>query len=149
MSPRYFEDFAVGDVFASEPASLSEQEIVEFAQRYDPQPFHTDPAAAEQTIFRGLIASGFQTLSLCFRLYYDTGVIRQCSMGGTGMAALQWLRPVRPGDSLRAVGTVTELRASASRPDRGYMTVRLDGYNQDGDAVLSTALNHVVKRRPE
>ena len=149
MSPRYYEDFAIGDTFESKTASLSEDEIVAFAQMYDPQPFHTSPEAASETIFGGLIASGFQTLGLCFRLYYDTGVIRQCSMGGTGMAPLQWLRPVRPGDTLRAIGTVTEMRTSESRQDRGYMTVRLDGYNQDGETVLTTALYHVVKRRPE
>ena len=109
MAERYFEDFAQGERFTSASASLSAAEITAFARTYDPQPFHIDPEAAAQTPFGGLIASGFQTLALAFRLFYDERVIAACSLGSPGIDKLRWHRPVRPGDSLTTEVEVREL----------------------------------------
>jgi len=90
MRDRYFEDFAVGERFTSKGATLTETQILDFALKYDPQPFHLDVAAATETHFGGLIASGCQTLSLGFRLNYDTGFFKACSVGSQGRDELRW-----------------------------------------------------------
>ena len=137
MAARYFEDFVGGERFESAPYTLGEAEIVAFAQDYDPQPFHIDPAAARESPFGGLIASGFQSLALAFRLFYDGGAIAACSMGSPGMDNLRWHRPVRPGDTLRTAVEVRELRPSQSKPERGYGTFAYQMTNQDGDVMAS------------
>src|SRR3546814_9800749 len=86
---------------------------------YDPQPFHLDKEAAAEGPFNGLIASGFQTLAVAFRIFYQANVINACSMGSPGLDELRWLRPVRPGDTLKVTATVREKRPSKSKPDRG------------------------------
>src|ERR1700752_1946094 len=91
---RYLDDFAVGDKFATAEAEITEAMILDFARDYDPQPFHLDPVAAKDSIYGGLIASGFQTLALGFRLVWDTGVIAGSSMGSPGFDELRWLKPV-------------------------------------------------------
>ena len=80
---KYFDDFAVGDKFVTAERALTEAMILDFAQDYDPQPFHTDPVAAKESIYGGIIASGFQTLALGFRLVWDTGVLAGSSMGSS------------------------------------------------------------------
>jgi len=148
LTDRYFEDFAEGERFASASASLSEEEIVAFARRYDPQPFHIDADAAAQTHFGGLIASGFQTMALAFRQFYREGVISACSMGSPGMERVRWHRPVRPGDCIRTEVEVRELRASGSKPDRGYATFAYTVVNQDDEIVLSFVCTQILRRRP-
>lgn len=148
MTDRYFEDFVEGERFASASASLSEEEIVAFARRYDPQPFHIDADAAAQTHFGGLIASGFQTMALAFRQFYREGVISACSMGSPGMERVRWHRPVRPGERIRTEVEVRELRASGSKPDRGYATFAYTVVNQDDEIVLSFVCTQILRRRP-
>ncbi len=149
MAELYFEDFKVGDKFSSAAKTITDEMIVQFAKVYDPQPFHLDPAAARASIYGGLIASGFQTLALGFRLFYDTGTLSAASMGSPGLDELRWLRPVRPGDTLRVEMEVVESRPSQSKPDRGIMRATYKYLNQKGEAVLSYTAMHLLKRKPE
>ena len=146
-APLYFEDFTVGRVFRSPGCTLTEAEIVSFALTYDPQPFHIDKEAASDTPFGGLIASGFQTLALGFRLFYQTGAIAHCSLGGAGVDELRWLAPVRPGDTLKVDVEVLEQRASESRPDRGRIRMKYRLRNQRGEDVSSWIALHILARR--
>ncbi len=148
MTDLYLDDFKVGDRFTTASKTVTQDMIVEFAKVYDPQPFHIDPVAAKRTHFGGLIASGFQTLALGFRLVYDTGIFSAASMGSPGFDELRWLKPVRPGDTLRVELEVTESRPSQSKPDRGIMRAIYRILNQHGDAVLTFHSMHLLKRRP-
>jgi acyl dehydratase len=148
MTDYYLDDFKPGDTFTTGSASISEREIVDFALAYDPQPFHTDPAAAKATIYGGLIASGFQTIAFGFRLIWDSGVLRAASMGSPGFDELRWLKPVRPGDTLHVEMEVKEVRVSQSKPDRGIMRAFYRYVNQSGEDVLSYTAMHLLRRRP-
>ncbi len=148
MSERYFDDFDIGDKFTSKGITVSEAAILDFALAYDPQPFHLDVQAAAESPYGGLIASGFQTLALGFRAFYDANVINACSMGSPGMDELRWLRPVRPGDTLRTEAQVTEKRASESKPDRGILRMAYEILNQDGEVVMTFNTIHIFARRP-
>lgn len=148
MKDLYLDDFKPGDKFTTGSASLTEKQIVEFAKQYDPQPFHIDLAAAKESIFGGLIASGFQTLALGFRLVCDSGVLKAASMGSPGMDELRWLRPVRPGDTLRVEIEVKEVRPSQSKPDRGIARMAYRYVNQKGEDVLTVTSMQLMKRRP-
>jgi acyl dehydratase len=116
----WFEDFTVGQRFATAGCTISEAQILEFGWAHDPQPFHIDVEAARAGPFGGLIASGFQTLLVAFRLVYQERIINAASLGSPGLDEVRWLRPVRPGDTLRVSGEVREARPSRSRPDRGW-----------------------------
>ena len=115
MTDLYFEDFKPGDRFVSDGVTVTEAMIVDFALTYDPQPFHIDAEAARASNFGGLIASGFQTLALGFRMLIQTGVFRKCGMGSPGLDELRWPRPVRPGDTLHSELEIIELRPSQSK----------------------------------
>ena len=106
---RFFDDFKVGDSFTSKGGSLSEAEIMEFAGKYDPQPFHIDKAAAKRSIFGGLIASGFQTIGFSFRQIWDTGVFGDANLGGHGIDKVRWMKPVFPGETLTVTATIEAL----------------------------------------
>ena len=149
MGDRYFDDFEVGARFESPGITVSEAAILDFALLYDPQPFHLDKLAAEQGPFGGLIASGFQTLVLAFRAFYQANVINHCSMGSPGMDELRWLRPVRPNDTLRVRAEVLDKRASESKPDRGVLRMAYEVVNQEGEAVMTFTAIHILGRRPE
>lgn len=149
MAELYFEDFTAGENFVSASATLSEAEITAFARDYDPQPFHLDPEAARESPFGGLIASGFQTMALAFRLFYQEGHIAACSMGSPGMDKIRWHRPVRPGDALRNEVEVRELRPSETKPDRGYGTLAHTVLNQDDEIVMTFTCTLIMRRRPD
>jgi acyl dehydratase len=148
MLGRYFEDFRVGERMATADAVITEDMIVDFARIYDPQPFHVDPAAAAHSIYGGLIASGFQTLAMGFRLVWDTGLFDGTSMGSPGFDELRWLKPVRPGDRLRVEAEVAEARPSKSKPDRGLVRIAYRYLNQTGEPVLTFTSMHLIRRRP-
>ena len=147
MTGRYLDDFKPGDTFTTASATITEAMILDFAESYDPQPFHTDAAAAKKTIYGGLIASGFQTLALGFRLVWETGIIAPSSMGSPGFDELRWLKPVKPGDTLRVEGEVIEQTPSRSKPDRGIIRVAYRYLNQQGEAVLTCTMMHLLRRR--
>ena len=142
----FFEDLTVGTRWTSPGYTFTEAAIVDFALRYDPQPFHLDAETAKETIYGGLIASGFHTLSICFRLVHQTGVIAANNMGGKGIDELRWPRAVRPGDTIRVEAEVLTARIS-SRPDRGNVQVRFNARNQQGETVLTANLSYVVRCR--
>jgi acyl dehydratase len=133
----YFEDFTPGTVYELGSRTFTRDDIVAFARQYDPQPFHLDEEAAAASPFGGLIASGWQTASTCFRLSVDGFIGRAASLGSPGIDELRWLRPVRPGDTLTARAEVLEAKPSRSKPDRGAVRVRYDAFNQRGEQVLS------------
>lgn len=145
---RYFEDFAVGDTFEGRSATLTEAQIIDFALMYDPQPFHVDVNAAAQSQYGGLIASGFQTMGLCFRLMLQLGLLEACSMGGPAIDEIRFMAPVRPGDTLRSQMEVIEHRGSSSKPEIGILRYTIRGFNQHGDQVISFIVTNLLKRRP-
>ncbi len=144
----YFEDFAVGTAFDLGSRTVGEEEMLAFARAYDPQPFHTDPQAAAQSIYGGLIASGWLTCALVMRLMCDSYLLRTASMGSPGVDEVRWLAPVRAGDTLSARMEVIEARPSASKPDRGVVRSRWAATNQDGQAVLTILGMGMFRRRP-
>lgn len=117
--PVHFEDFAVGQVYDLGSYEISRDEIVEFGRRFDPQPFHVDEQAGDAGVFGGLIASGWHSASIFMRCYVDNLLHSSASMGSPGVEQLRWLVPVRPGDTLSAMATVTDVAPSARRADRG------------------------------
>jgi acyl dehydratase len=146
--PIYLDDLTVGRRFTAGPVTVSEAEIIAFATRYDPQPFHTDPeAAATHPLFQGLAASGWHTAALTMPLVIEAaGNIAGGIIGGGG--ELQWPRPVRPGDSLSLEIEVLEVTPSRSRPDRGSALMRNRTLNQHGQEVQVFTVRIVVPRRP-
>ena len=144
----YFEDFSVGRVFDSGTRQLSEQDILGFAREYDPQYFHTDPEAAKQSIFGGLIASGWQTVGVCMRLMCDSYLLETSSLGSPGVDAVRWVKPVYPGDTLRMRATVIAAKPSSSKPDRGMATMRCNIYNQKDELVMHMQSVQMMGRRP-
>jgi acyl dehydratase len=147
MTARYFDDFKPGDKFTTSRVTVTESMILDFARLYDPQPFHIDAAAAAQTIYGGLIASGFQTLALGFRLVWDTGIIAASSMGSPGFDELRWLKPVKPGDVIHVEGEVVEQTPSRSKPDRGIVRIAYRYINQNAEPVLTFTAMHLLRRR--
>ena len=145
---RWFEDFAVGDVSEFGPVTVTETEIVEFAERYDPQPFHVDPDAAAASPFGGLIASGWHTMALFMGMYVRGVLLDSASLGSPGVEELRWLAPVRPGDELRGRSTVTDVRASSTNPRRGTVFTTNEVVNQDGTLVMTMKARGFFARRP-
>ena len=147
IKERYFEDYQVGESFEFGDYLVTEEEIVEFASRYDPQPFHIDKLAAGQSIYGGLIASGWMTGSVMMRMAVDHLISPLSSMGSPGIDELRWLAPVRPGDTLSARVTVLEARRSQSKPDRGLVRAHMEALNQRREVVMSMkALNFTLCR---
>lgn len=128
--------------------TLSEAEIIEFASKWDRQFFHLDPEAAKQSIFGGLIASGFHTLLTTFDLIVETAVWTESSQGSPGMEQLRWLKPVRPGDALTAEFEVVSCSPSR-KGDRGYVTWDHTTRNQHGETVMTFRSTGILLRRPE
>jgi acyl dehydratase len=144
----YFEDFPVGWRYRTTGATLSESQILDFAWTWDPQPFHTDLEAAQEWGYGGLIASGWQTVLVGFRLFLQANLINGCSIGSPGLEELRWLLPVRPGDTIHTRIEVIEARASQSKPDRGFAKMRYDIVNQKDETVASMTATQILRRRP-
>ena len=148
MNLRYFEDLAVGQKFSSPALTVDADEIVEFAGRFDPQPFHLDDAAARHSIFEGLAASGWHTAALSMRLSVASDFRPAGGILGIG-GELNWLKPVRPGDTLRVEIEIIETRLSRSRPHQGLVKIQLTTLNQDNEIVQTFSPTLFVDRRPE
>lgn len=133
----YWEDFKTGERKDIGSVVVDRDEVVDFASRYDPQPFHVDEAAAEKSIYGGLIASGWHTCAMVMRLMCDSYLLESASLGSPGIENVRWLRPVRPGDRLTAYRTIEETRVSTSRPDRGIVKTLWEVENQKGELVLT------------
>ncbi len=144
---RYFEDYAEGSVHEFGYIAVDEGEMIAFARRFDPQPFHTDPEAARLSVFGGLIASGWFTAGLLMRALVDNYVSRVASLGSPGADELRWLKPVRPGDILSVRVTVLKTQRLRSKPDRGFVRTSAEVFNQNGDAVMTMRSGGFVLRR--
>jgi len=148
VTDRYFEDFKKGERFISGGMTLTEAGIIEFARQWDPQPFHSDTQFARKWQYGGLIASGLHTTCVTLKLWLELGVLKACSLGSPGLGETQFPRPVRPGDTLRVVTDIVELRASQSKPDRGICRLRQVTINQRGEHVMEQETTVFLKRRP-
>jgi acyl dehydratase len=151
MKPRYFDDLKVGDRFKSEPLRVTEKKLIEFAREFDPQLFHLSRKRAEQTIFKGLVTSGWHTAAMTMALFVQT---LNCAKGaiGLGVDKLRWPNAVRPGDVLTVETKILDARLSRSRPHYGIIRLRNVTTNQRGDVVqrmLASALVRIRKRRPK
>ena len=144
----YLEDLTPGRIFHAGPVTVTQAEVLEFAGRFDPQPFHTDPeAAAQHPLFKGLAASGWHTAAMTMRMVVEAlGDLAGGVIGGGG--DLQWPRPTRPGDVLSLEIEVLEVTPSRSRPDRGSALMRNRTLNQSGEEVQIFTVRIVVPRRP-
>ena len=134
---RYFEDYVTGSVHEFGSIMVEEKGIIAYARRFDPQLFHTDSDAAKDTVFGGLIASGWHTAALMMRLCVDHYLSHVASLGSPGVDELCWLKPVRPGDEISIRVTVLETKRSRSKPDRGMVRSFIEVINQDREIVMS------------
>lgn len=148
MSPMYLEDFEAGQVFLSPGYTLTESAIIDFALKYDCQPFHLDVERAKASIYGGLIASGWQVGALAFRLFLSLNLVGESSLGSPGLDELRWLVPVRPGDTIRTRGTVVEVEPSRSKPDRGAVHFAWEVFNQRDQMVMTFKSVQLITRRP-
>ena len=147
MTELYFEDLRVGQVVDLGSITVEEEDILAFARQWDPQPFHVDPEAAKESVFGGLIASGWHTGAMWMRLYVDSLLDGAASMGSPGIEEPRWLAPVRPGDTLNGSLTVLGTTPSERRPDRGTVRIRGEMVNQDGVTVMAmTSRGHFGRR---
>ena len=147
MITRYWEDFKVGEVEQIGAKRVDKDEIIAFARQFDPQPFHVDEAAAKQSMYGGLIASGWHTGAMVMRMMCDAYLLQSASAGSPGLDNLKWLKPVRPGDTIRAQRTTLETRASKSKPDIGIVSNLWEVFNQDGEMVMSIQGYGMFRRR--
>ena len=146
---RYWEDFAVGETATLGQCTVTEAEILAFGRRYDPQPFHTDPEAAKDSLFGGLIASGWHTCALMMRLSVEAMRREEAAGAGSpGVDSCRWRRPVRPGDLLTGRTEVLESWPSRTRPI-GFVRRRTEMTNQHGEVVLSVVGISMYERRPD
>jgi len=147
IDQRYFEDYVPGSVYEYGSITLSEQEVIEFARRFDPQFIHTDPRAAASGPFGGLIASGWHTAAVMMRLFVDHYLSHVASMASPGIDELRWSRPVRPGDTLSIRASVMEANRSRSKPDRGMVRSLIEVRNQDREIVMSLQAMNILRCR--
>lgn len=145
---RYWEDFEIGDEAEHGSYTITEDEIVEFAGRFDPQPFHTDAEAAAGGPFGGLIASGWHTAALYMGMYVRSQMNGSASMGSPGVEELRWLVPVRPGDVLTARSRIAEKWPSETNPGRGTIVGEHELVNQRGEVVMRMRARGHIARRP-
>ena len=147
----WYEDMVVGRIDRYGSKRVEREEVLDFARKYDPQPFHLDDAAAAANpLFRRLPASGWHTAAMGMRMTVDhwESLGGRSILGGAGIDELRWLAPVFPGDVLRCEGQVLEARISRSKPDIGIVRTKLTIFNQDDAAVMSQVSNIIVQRRP-
>src|SRR5882724_9851624 len=145
---RYFEDFQVGEVTEIGPVSVGAEEIVDFATRYDPQPFHIDPEAAKSSPFGGLIASGWHTTALFMGMFVREILLDSASLGSPGVEEIRWTAPVRPGDTLTGRVTVTDVQPSEKNPNRGTVFTMNEVFNENGERVMTLKARGFFARRP-
>lgn len=149
MSARYLEDYTEGEVIVCGPFTLGRAELLDFARMYDPQPMHVDEAfATTDGPFHDVIASGFQTVSICFKLFVENGFFEgDVALGGPGMDDIRWLAPVFAEDVLTNHVTIVEARRSRSKPDRGILRLGHDLRNQSGVTVVTCITASMIRCR--
>jgi acyl dehydratase len=144
----YFEDFHAGQEIDLGTCTVTEEEIIDFAKRFDPQPFHVDVDAAARSIYGGVIASGWHTCSMMMRMVVDGLMAKSASMGSPGLDGVRWLAPVRAGDTLNVRYQTTQVKASNSKPDRGVVWSKWVAINQHGETVCTVEGMGMFARRP-
>lgn len=144
---RSFRDYQAGAVYEFGSIELSEADVLEFGRRYDPQYLHIDRELAERGPFGGLIASGWQTTAIVMRLFVENFLPGTASLGSPGIDELRWLKPVRPGDTLRIRVTILETRLSRSKPDRGLVKTLIEALNQHGEVVATMRGSNFIEDR--
>jgi acyl dehydratase len=147
-APRYWDDYEIDQKFDLGSTSFTSDEIVDFARQYDPQSFHVDAAAARQSMFGGLIASGWHVTAKLMRLFVDNYVDQRTALGSPGVEEVRWLKPVRPGDTLTAWVECTGKVPSRSRPEMGIIHEQWGATNQKGELVMTLKGTNMVRRRP-
>jgi acyl dehydratase len=145
---RYWEDFRVGDVAELGPVTVTEAEIVEFASRFDPQPFHLNAEAGRQTPYGGLIASGWHSAAIYMGMFVRGVLEGTASLGSPGVEELRWLAPVRPGDRLRGRALITDVVPSSTNHRRGSIVGTHELINQDDVVVMRFTSRALIARRP-
>ncbi len=148
MSERYFDDLTQGDRIKSATYEVTEEQIISFAREFDPQPFHLDSAVARQTMFKGLIASGWHTAAITMRLFVQTLNFAEGAIG-LGVDELRWPNAVRPGDALQVETEIVDLRVSRSKPSHGIVRLRNVTVNQRGEIVQTMSASALVLRRSD
>ena len=146
MKEHYFDDIKVGDRFTSESLNVTEKQVIEFAHKFDPQMFHLSRKAAERTLFKGLIASGWHTAAMTMRLFVQTLNFAEGAIG-LGVDELRWPNAVRPGDVLTVETEILKKRLSRSKPGYGIIRLRYVTTNQDGEIVQTMLASEMVRRR--
>ena len=144
---RCLEDYVEGDIHEFGPITVTEDEIIEFGKKFDPQVFHTDPVRAKETVYGGLIASGWHTSGLFMRLFVENYLAGKSSLGSPGVDELRWLKPVRPGDNLLLRVTVHKVKPSTSKPDRGVLFSFCEMVNQENDVVSTMMALNLIRYR--
>jgi len=147
LNKLFWEDFVPDVRELMGEVTVDLEEVVAFAKRYDPQPFHVDVQEAEKSIYGGIIASGWHTCSMVMRLMCDSYLVNSSSLGSPGIEEVKWLSPVYPGNVLSAFRTVVETRASASKPDRGIVKTFWEVENEKGQLVMSMIGINIFLRR--
>jgi acyl dehydratase len=145
---EWFDDLKIGMRFKTGETTVSKEDILRFASEFDPQPFHLDEAAAEKSVFKGLAASGWHTAALVMNLVVQARPFGPHPLLGMGVDDLRWMRPVRPGDTLRAEGEVVELIPSRTKP-QGIVRVKWTAFNQQNDAVYTFNPIGTIPFRPK
>lgn len=146
MNERFFEDLKVGERYKSESYKVTEEQIVEFAREFDPQPFHLDRAVGDKTIFGGLIASGWHTAAITMRLFVRALNFAEGAIG-LGVDELRWPNAVKPGDALQVEVEIVDLRESRSKPTHGVVRLGYVTTNQRGEIVQTMFASALVPRK--
>ena len=147
MAQRYFEDIALDETHELGTWTITESDITSFAEQYDPQPFHVDESAARESMYGGLIASGWQTVALTMRTMVDGFLQDVAGTGARGVDDLRWSKPVRPEDTISTQLTILEKHSSDGNPAIGDVRAKTTGTNADGDVVVSWINNFLIERR--
>ena len=148
MTKRYFEDFKVGDIEEFGNYETSQEDIIEFATEFDPQPFHIDPEAAKEHFFGGIIASGWHTGSMLMRMIVDNQVLNSTSMGSPGIDELRWIQPVRPNETLTAHSEVLLSTPHKYKEDRGFVKFKHTILNQSSEIKMTMVSTILFRKRP-
>lgn len=145
----FYDDLPVGKKFETGSRRLDRDDIVRFAAEWDPQPFHLDDDAAKASPFGGLIASGFQTILVAFNLVLASSDWSESSMGSPGMANIEWIKPVYVGDTIMVKSEVVSARESRTKPDRGFVDLQNEVFNQNGELVARYRGTHMLRKKPQ
>ena len=144
----YWEDFPVGKIREFGGITVTTEEIIDFARKFDPQPFHLSEEGGKASLFGGLCASGWHTCAITMRMMCDEFLLETASLGSPGLENIRWLKPVRPGDTLRVRSVVLEARPMESKPHIGLVKVRWETLNQNNEEVAQMEGYGMYRRRP-